>query len=119
VLTSICCVNIQRCDGKHFANQPKIETAASRTTHEGMSCVVLFDGACALCHGCVKFLMRFDQRGVFKFAPLQSMQSQQLLQQYQLHADLDSMVLVEQTGDEKIAVSIKWDFFLISTRSYV
>lgn len=31
---------------------------------------VFYDGACGLCHGAVRFLIRRDRRGAFRFAPL-------------------------------------------------
>src|SRR3954447_24115235 len=34
--------------------------------------VLLYDGVCALCNGVVKFLLKRDRDGVFRFAPLQS-----------------------------------------------
>ncbi|MDH5764151.1 MAG: DCC1-like thiol-disulfide oxidoreductase family protein [Nitrospinota bacterium] len=34
--------------------------------------VVLFDGLCPLCHGSVNFLLKVDQKGLLKFASLQS-----------------------------------------------
>lgn len=33
--------------------------------------VVVFDGVCALCSGWVRFLLRHDRRGVFRFAAMQ------------------------------------------------
>jgi predicted DCC family thiol-disulfide oxidoreductase YuxK len=34
--------------------------------------IVFFDGHCGLCHGTVRFVLAADVRGVFRFAPLQS-----------------------------------------------
>ncbi|MBE0565980.1 MAG: thiol-disulfide oxidoreductase DCC family protein [Krumholzibacteria bacterium] len=34
--------------------------------------VVLFDGHCALCHGFVRFVLKADRGGVFRFAGLDS-----------------------------------------------
>ena len=34
--------------------------------------VLLYDGVCALCNGLVRFLLKRDRPGVFRFAPLQS-----------------------------------------------
>ncbi|MET0327338.1 MAG: thiol-disulfide oxidoreductase DCC family protein [Luteimonas sp.] len=33
--------------------------------------VIVFDGVCALCSGWVRFLLRHDRRGVFRFAAMQ------------------------------------------------
>jgi predicted DCC family thiol-disulfide oxidoreductase YuxK len=42
--------------------------AAPATDHP----VVLFDGVCNLCSGAVQFLIRHDEAGTLRFAPLQS-----------------------------------------------
>jgi predicted DCC family thiol-disulfide oxidoreductase YuxK len=34
--------------------------------------LVLYDGVCGLCNGILRFLLRHDRRGVFRFASLQS-----------------------------------------------
>ena len=34
--------------------------------------VLLYDGVCALCNGVVKFLLKRDRDGMFRFAPLES-----------------------------------------------
>jgi predicted DCC family thiol-disulfide oxidoreductase YuxK len=34
--------------------------------------VLLYDGVCALCNGVVRFLLKRDGAGMFRFAPLQS-----------------------------------------------
>jgi predicted DCC family thiol-disulfide oxidoreductase YuxK len=33
--------------------------------------IIFYDGHCALCHGAVKFVLRRDRAGLFRFAPLQ------------------------------------------------
>ncbi|HKQ85560.1 MAG TPA: DCC1-like thiol-disulfide oxidoreductase family protein [Candidatus Acidoferrales bacterium] len=33
--------------------------------------IIFYDGHCGLCHGAVKFVLRRDRTGVFRFAPLQ------------------------------------------------
>jgi len=61
--------------------------------------VILFDGVCNLCHGTIRFLVRHDDEGVFRFAPLDSPVGQALLCEHGLPTeDHDSFVLVE--GDE-------------------
>jgi predicted DCC family thiol-disulfide oxidoreductase YuxK len=58
--------------------------------------VVLFDGVCNLCEGSVKFLIRRDPEGLFRFAPLQSEVADALLADHEIDPDaLDSVVLVE------------------------
>ncbi len=40
---------------------------------------LLFDGVCNLCNGVVQFIIRHDQRGIFRFVALQSDLGQALL----------------------------------------
>lgn len=56
--------------------------------------VILFDGVCNLCNAWVDFVVRHDEEGRFRFAPLQSDVARDLLKG--APADLpDSIVLVE------------------------
>jgi len=59
--------------------------------------VIVFDGVCALCSRWVRFLLRFDQRGRYRFAAMQGAQGRALLQQHGLDPDDPlSFLLVEQ-----------------------
>lgn len=59
--------------------------------------VLLYDGVCNLCNGIVRFTVRFDSAGVFRFAPLQSPVGRELLARQGLPTDeFDSFVLVEE-----------------------
>jgi len=61
--------------------------------------VVLFDGVCNLCNGFVQFLIRVDEKGVLRFAPLQSDPGQELLEAHGRETgDFDSVVLVDGGG---------------------
>ena len=61
--------------------------------------VILFDGVCNLCHGAIRFLVRHDTGGVFRFAPLDSPIGQALLRDHGLPTeDHDSFVLVDADG---------------------
>lgn len=51
--------------------------------------VVLYDGVCALCNTTVKFLLKFDRRGLFFFAPLQGETADKVFAEYP-EADSDS-----------------------------
>lgn len=56
--------------------------------------VVLFDGVCNLCSGTVKFIIKRDRDGLFRFASLQSEVGAQLLINAGLDpGQLDSIVL--------------------------
>lgn len=60
--------------------------------------VLLFDGVCNLCNDFVRFVVRFDHAGVFRFAPLQSAVAQELLDRHDISTDgeaFDTVVLVE------------------------
>lgn len=41
--------------------------------------VLLYDGVCALCNGVVRFLLRRDKAGLFRFAPLESAAARELM----------------------------------------
>jgi predicted DCC family thiol-disulfide oxidoreductase YuxK len=46
--------------------------------------VIVFDGVCALCSRWVRFLLRFDRRGRYRFAAMQGVHGRALLQQHGL-----------------------------------
>ncbi len=60
-----------------------------------MSSIVLFDGVCNFCNGAVNFIIRHDDTGRFKFAPLQSEIGERLKREHSIAPDTDSLVLVE------------------------
>ena len=58
--------------------------------------IVLFDGDCGLCNGVVNFVLRHDERGRFRFAPLQSPAGQSLLRRHGLPPEgVNSFILLE------------------------
>lgn len=54
-------------------------SATSATSEIPNGPVVVFDGVCALCSGWVRFLLRQDRRGVFRFAAMQDTVGRELL----------------------------------------
>lgn len=59
--------------------------------------VIVFDGVCALCNRWVRFLLRFDTRGRYRFAAMQGTQGRALLQAHGLDPeDPSSFLLLEQ-----------------------
>jgi predicted DCC family thiol-disulfide oxidoreductase YuxK len=56
--------------------------------------VILFDGVCNLCNGAVRFIIRRDRYGRFRFAPLQSKAAESLLRAAGAGPLPDSMVLI-------------------------
>ena len=41
--------------------------------------IILYDGVCILCNGFVQFLLRRDQKDIFRFAPIQAEEVEQWL----------------------------------------
>ncbi len=58
--------------------------------------IVVFDAHCLLCSKWVKFLLKFDRRGVFRFASIQGATGQALLLREGLRVDgLQTLLLVD------------------------
>ena len=51
-----------------------------------MASIVIFDGVCNLCNGFVRWIIRHDPEGRFRFAPLQSEAGRALLESHGLGA---------------------------------
>ncbi|MBV6809763.1 thiol-disulfide oxidoreductase DCC family protein [Xanthomonas campestris pv. paulliniae] len=74
------------------ADQSPVAPPAARAT-------IVFDGVCLLCNGWVKFLLRHDRRGRYRFAAMQGQAGRALLQQHGLDPDDPlSFLLVDTTG---------------------
>lgn len=59
--------------------------------------VILFDGVCNLCNGAIKFVLRHDKKGIFRFASIQSEAGQRLLAAHDLDArELNSFFLLDK-----------------------
>ena len=48
------------------------------------SAVIVFDGVCALCNRWVRFLLRFDRKGRYRFAAMQGQQGSAMLRAHGL-----------------------------------
>jgi predicted DCC family thiol-disulfide oxidoreductase YuxK len=58
--------------------------------------ILLFDGVCNLCNGLVRFIIKRDRTGKFKFASLQSDTGQQWLERFGLvKNEFESFVLIQ------------------------
>jgi predicted DCC family thiol-disulfide oxidoreductase YuxK len=58
--------------------------------------IVLFDGVCGMCNAIVSFLVRFDRRRAFRYAPLQGPTAEELRRAHpEIPGGLESMVLVD------------------------
>nr|WP_321521808.1 thiol-disulfide oxidoreductase DCC family protein [uncultured Macellibacteroides sp.] len=61
--------------------------------------IVLFDGFCNLCNGSVRFIIKRDRSGKFRFASLQSEASKALLSHYEVSdTGTDSIVYIQEQG---------------------
>ena len=67
--------------------------AEKHTSHP----IIFFDGVCGLCNRSVDLLLRWDAKGVLRFAPLQGTTAQAMLPEEQVR-DLDSLVLKDAQG---------------------
>lgn len=57
--------------------------------------IILFDGECNFCSFWVKYVIKRDKKDLFRFASLQSEKGKELLQKYNLQADLSTVVLIK------------------------
>jgi predicted DCC family thiol-disulfide oxidoreductase YuxK len=61
--------------------------------------IIVFDAQCLLCNGWVKFLLRHDAQGVFRFASIQGTQGSRLLAEAGLKVEgLETLLLVDDEG---------------------
>ncbi|MGG3916121.1 thiol-disulfide oxidoreductase DCC family protein [Rossellomorea vietnamensis] len=77
--------------------------------------IILFDGICNFCNKSVRFIIKRDAKGEFRFASLQSETGQKLLEEHNIPKTTDSFVLVD--GDQasvessaalKVCSQLKW-----------
>ena len=58
--------------------------------------IILFDGVCNLCNQTVQTVIKRDEKGIFRFAPLQSKIGLQIVNERGIDAEaLDSIVLID------------------------
>ncbi|GAB2532838.1 thiol-disulfide oxidoreductase DCC family protein [Gracilibacillus alcaliphilus] len=60
-----------------------------------MKKIILFDGVCNFCNSSVQFIIKRDPKQHFQFAAIQSDVGQQLLVNYQIPDNVDSLLLIE------------------------
>lgn len=60
--------------------------------------ILLFDGVCNLCNGFVQFVIKRDEKGLFRFTALQSEPGQELLATYQQERSNFSTVILIENG---------------------
>src|SRR5690625_2682540 len=61
-----------------------------------MQKIILFDGVCNFCNWNVQFIIKRDPKKYFAFASLQSNFGQQVMSNYDIPVDEDSIILIEQ-----------------------
>jgi predicted DCC family thiol-disulfide oxidoreductase YuxK len=68
--------------------------------------LVLYDGACGVCHRTVQWILREDARGDFRFAPLQGPTAAAVRARHpEVPTDLDSVIYVERSnGTERVSM---------------
>lgn len=60
--------------------------------------IVVFDAKCLLCNGWVRFLLKHDRKGIYRFASIQGKTGQALLSKAGLQvAGLETLLLVDGT----------------------
>ncbi|MGH7593588.1 MAG: thiol-disulfide oxidoreductase DCC family protein [Gemmatimonadales bacterium] len=57
--------------------------------------ILLFDDGCGVCHWAVRFVLRHDRGGCFRFAALGSTTGQRLMEKYGVDSAIDSLVLFD------------------------
>lgn len=60
-----------------------------------MAAIVMFDGECNFCDSSVRFIIKRDPQGYFKFAALQSEAGLELKEKYGISNHIDSFILIE------------------------
>lgn len=79
--------------------------------------LVLYDGVCGLCDRTVQFLLRRDQCGALKFAPLQGPTAQTILASHpDLGNGMKSLVLVRNANTENQVAYVRSAAVLLALR---
>ncbi|MFJ7887249.1 thiol-disulfide oxidoreductase DCC family protein [Lysinibacillus xylanilyticus] len=60
-----------------------------------MMSIILFDGECNLCNQSVVFVIKKDTENHFRFASRQSKIGNQLLDQYKIDKNIDSIIVID------------------------
>ncbi|MBL4953331.1 thiol-disulfide oxidoreductase DCC family protein [Neobacillus sp. OS1-32] len=60
-----------------------------------MDKIILFDGECNLCDHSVQFIIKRDDKALYRFASIQSSVGREILLNYNVDENTDSFILVE------------------------
>lgn len=74
--------------------------------------IILFDGECNLCSFWVNYVIKKDEKDLFRFTSLQSERGKTLLLKYKVDSVIDSVVLIE---NEKIYIKSTAAFRILKT----
>ena len=69
--------------------------------------VVLYDGECGFCNRTVRFIISRDPKRRIRFAPLQGVYAARIMKQFPSLQEVDSLVLVETSGDGFPVISVR------------
>ncbi|MBN1927073.1 MAG: DUF393 domain-containing protein [Prolixibacteraceae bacterium] len=58
--------------------------------------LILFDGVCNLCSSSVKFILKYDKKKVFRYAPLQWAVSAKILKSYKHIIPFDTLIFIDK-----------------------
>lgn len=87
-----------------------VEISVPERSGPRIGAVVVFDGVCVLCNGWVRFLLRHDRRGRYRFAAMQGDAGRRLLETHGLDPDDPvSFLLVEYDRGPEPRVSTDTD----------
>ncbi len=84
--------------------------------------IILFDGICNLCNSAVNFILKRDKKKQFQLVSLQSEQGVELMHQYQIPKETDSIVFIaekqifiESDAALKIArlLPVPWNWLIV------
>ena len=87
-----------------------------------MNSIILCDGECNFCDHSVLFIIKRDKKALFKFASIQSEAGQEIIKNYHIPSQIDSVILIEKgnyyyqsTAALKICKHLKgaWKLFYI------
>ncbi|WP_190285694.1 thiol-disulfide oxidoreductase DCC family protein [Montanilutibacter psychrotolerans] len=70
---------------------------------------IVFDGVCVLCNGWVRFLLRHDRHGRYRFASMQSVSGRALLTAHGLDPDDPSSLLLIEHGQPGVLARASTD----------
>lgn len=58
--------------------------------------IILFDGICNLCNSSINFILKRDKKKQFNFVALQSEKGKELMEQFQIASETDSVILIHK-----------------------